>query len=628
MQGFVRARTVAAGAASAAAAPTASSAAAAKPVVTQSAAASSGTATETAVAAAAVAAAATAATSSSSGSKTAASKSRALNVPLTATTTGRSADTTAAVASTGSKAAAVRSKPGATTAAPALKAANAGGTAAATVQQVQSSASGSSSSSKRARSVSDASGMSVESGEVVLSDAGSSTATGAQPAETVMSETVARPVTATLATAEPATRAVAATTVTAKAAPKPAATLVPRASDAPQQKWFVLALNLPLQLYGDIMSTAVVQLHIWLSASLISGCRMSTPYVCALSLTQQLQQQQQQQAPQAVAVVPVQVPVAAVAAAVASKCNDLKLEYPPNTSATSVVKLSLDEVTAETLTFIRVLDLAHCTLDSAASSATCRKQSTLVAETISSLKKESSCTNDCTDSCHVLLLHAAATCTVCALTHLQLQELLCETFEDVGDYTVVGRCYERHILDVVFERYREADVAVEECEHQLQDLNMVSVRTQRPFKLLFKPHNFSGGSYIGEANASASTTSAAASSTAKVIDTATELLFLQTASTAQSENLNCMRIFNVDSDELEATILRACDRIGTYTQLGRNHARKTMDIQFARPRDAVAAADDLQYMFAIISSSRSSKTRPCKVLLKPRSFAGFGAATS
>jgi hypothetical protein len=84
---------------------------------------------------------------------------------------------------------------------------------------------------------------------------------------------------------------------------------------------------------------------------------MSNPYVCALSLTQQLQQQQQQKAPQAVAVVPVQVPVAAVAAAAAvSKCTELKLEYPPNTSATSVVKLSLDEVTAETLTFIRVLD--------------------------------------------------------------------------------------------------------------------------------------------------------------------------------------------------------------------------------------------------------------------------------
>jgi hypothetical protein len=40
-----------------------------------------------------------------------------------------------------------------------------------------------------------------------------------------------------------------------------------------------------------------------------------------------------------------------------SKCNDLKLEYPPNTSATSLVKLSLDEVARETLTFIRVLDV-------------------------------------------------------------------------------------------------------------------------------------------------------------------------------------------------------------------------------------------------------------------------------
>jgi hypothetical protein len=71
-------------------------------------------------------------------------------------------------------------------------------------------------------------------------------------------------------------------------------------------------------------------------------------------------------------------------------------------------------------------------------------------------------------------------------------------------------------VDVVFERYREADVAVEECEHQLQDLNMVSLRTLRPLKLLFKPHDFNGGTYISEADANASTTSAA-SSTAKVV---------------------------------------------------------------------------------------------------------------
>jgi hypothetical protein len=55
-----------------------------------------------------------------------------------------------------------------------------------------------------------------------------------------------------------------------------------------------------------------------------------------------------------------------------------------------------------------------------------------------------------------------------------------------------------------------------------------------------------------------------------------------------------------------------------------------MDLQFARPRDAVAAADDLQYMFTTQSSdsSSSSKARPCKVLLKPRSFVGFATTTS
>jgi hypothetical protein len=67
----------------------------------------------------------------------------------------------------------------------------------------------------------------------------------------------------------------------------------------------------------------------------------------------------------------------------------------------------------------------------------------------------------------------------------------------------------------VFERYREADVAVEECEHQLQDLNIVSVRTQRPLKLLFKPHNFTGGSYISESTAGAAATAAGVSTTVR-----------------------------------------------------------------------------------------------------------------
>jgi hypothetical protein len=34
-------------------------------------------------------------------------------------------------------------------------------------------------------------------------------------------------------------------------------------------------------------------------------------------------------------------------------------------------------------------------------------------------------------------------------------------------------------------------------------------------------------------------------------DAASELLFLQAASTAQAEQLNCMRIFNVDSNEVQ-----------------------------------------------------------------------------
>jgi hypothetical protein len=84
----------------------------------------------------------------------------------------------------------------------------------------------------------------------------------------------------------------------------------------------------------------------------------------------------------------------------------------------------------------------------------------------------------------------------------------------VPAYTVCTyRCYERHILDVIFERYREADVAVEECEHQLQDLNMLSVRTQRPLKILFKPHDFNGGSYTGQSDATAAAAVTAASTT-------------------------------------------------------------------------------------------------------------------
>jgi hypothetical protein len=61
----------------------------------------------------------------------------------------------------------------------------------------------------------------------------------------------------------------------------------------------------------------------------------------------------------------------------------------------------------------------------------------------------------------------------------------------------------------------------------------------------------------------------------------------------------------------------------------RNRAHKTMDLQFARPRDAVAAADDLQYTTTNSSSSNSSKeSRLCKVLLKPRTFSGFAAAVT
>jgi hypothetical protein len=76
-----------------------------------------------------------------------------------------------------------------------------------------------------------------------------------------------------------------------------------------------------------------------------------------LQQQQPQQQQQQQQLPQQppLLTIPEPVPVAAAAAAV-SKCKELNLEYPPNTSATSLVKLSLDEVTQEILTFIRVLD--------------------------------------------------------------------------------------------------------------------------------------------------------------------------------------------------------------------------------------------------------------------------------
>jgi hypothetical protein len=67
---------------------------------------------------------------------------------------------------------------------------------------------------------------------------------------------------------------------------------------------------------------------------------------------QQQQRQQQQQAPKTAVATPVQEPVAAAV----SKCNDSKLKYPLSTSATSLVKLSLDEVTREKLTFVRVLD--------------------------------------------------------------------------------------------------------------------------------------------------------------------------------------------------------------------------------------------------------------------------------
>jgi hypothetical protein len=62
---------------------------------------------------------------------------------------------------------------------------------------------------------------------------------------------------------------------------------------------------------------------------------------------------------------------------------------------------------------------------------------------------------------------------------------------------------------------------------------------------------------------------------------------------------------------------------------GRMHVRQWISSLLVR--DAVAAADDLQYMFTTLSSSSSSsnsEARPCKVLLKPRSFAGFATTTS
>jgi hypothetical protein len=75
----------------------------------------------------------------------------------------------------------------------------------------------------------------------------------------------------------------------------------------------------------------------------------------------------------------------------------------------------------------------------------------------------------------------------------------------------------------VFERYREADVAVEECEQQLQDLNMLSLRTQRPLKLLIKPHDFSGGIYCSETDAADNATAGATETAAVKVVSVTAL---------------------------------------------------------------------------------------------------------
>jgi hypothetical protein len=48
----------------------------------------------------------------------------------------------------------------------------------------------------------------------------------------------------------------------------------------------------------------------------------------------------------------------------------------------------------------------------------------------------------------------------------------------------------------------------------IHDLNMLSVRTQRPLKLLFKPHDFNGGTYISETDAANSSTTIDAFGTA------------------------------------------------------------------------------------------------------------------
>ncbi|CAM9616616.1 unnamed protein product [Chrysoparadoxa australica] len=87
---------------------------------------------------------------------------------------------------------------------------------------------------------------------------------------------------------------------------------------------------------------------------------------------------------------------------------------------------------------------------------------------------------------------------------------------------------------------------------------------------------------------------------------------------ALSERLNCLRVLDVDSPELERSVIKACDRVGDFEVIGCCHLRELMDIRFKLPRDAVAALEEVERM-QLVSSKDGV---PCKVLLKPAKFNG------
>eukprot|EP00752_Nemacystus_decipiens_P013331 g11805.t1 len=71
----------------------------------------------------------------------------------------------------------------------------------------------------------------------------------------------------------------------------------------------------------------------------------------------------------------------------------------------------------------------------------------------------------------------------------ELYQAVFDACDRIGSYRVVGWCKRRWLMDVLFERPRDAAAAVDDIDH----LHLASARSRRPIKTLIKPADFEGG---------------------------------------------------------------------------------------------------------------------------------------